>query len=264
MKRNNFLFFFIALALPLASNAQRKDLKGQLIATDDVEGIHLLNKTAAKYTISNEDGSFVILAKASDTLFISGLKYEAQEVVITQSIINLDHFSVQLIEKINELDEVIVGEILTGSLESDLENSDVKAEINFYDLGIPGNTNLPLTQSEQRLYDADHGQFINYYGIALSINIHKILNRINGDTKKYKERIEIEFKEKCINQLKVEYSKIIFDAVTIPKNHKEEFFQFCFEDHQFKSICEDENRLNAVGFLFDKLKMFKINLNEDD
>jgi hypothetical protein len=28
-------------------------------------------------------------------------------------------------------------------------------------------------------------------------------------------------------------------------------------------VCEDENKLNAVGFLLDKLKAFQINLNEE-
>ena len=149
-------------------------------------------------------------------------------------------------------------------MESDLQNSDAKPQINFYDLGIPGNTDLPLTQSEQRLYDADHGQFVYYYGIGFAINIHKILNRINGDTNDYKKRIEIEFKEKCINRLKSEYSKTVFDVRAIPEDYKEEFFQFCLEDNQFMTVCEDENKLNAVGFLLDKLKAFQINLNEED
>ena len=254
----------MAFMMSSVLSAQRKDLRGQLIADDEVEGLHILNITASKYAISNQDGSFIIPAKVSDTLYITGLKYEAQEFVITQFIIDLGSFSVQLIEKINELNEVVVGKILTGSLESDLENSDAKTDINFYDLGIPGNTDLPITQSERRLYDADHGKFVYYYGIGIAINVHKILNRINGDTNAYKERIEIEFKEKCRNRLKSDYSETIFQAITIPNINREEFFQFCLEDKQFKSVCEDENKLNAVGFLLDKLKTFKINLNEDD
>ncbi len=264
MKRIKVLCFCLAFVVSFLLSAQNKDLSGQLIADDEVEGLHILNKTASKYTISNKDGSFIIPAKVSDTLYISGVKYEAQEVVISSSIIELGHFNVQLIEKVNALNEVVVGKILTGSLESDLQNSDAKPQINFYDLGIPGNTDLPLTQSEQRLYDADHGQFVYYYGIGFAINIHKILNRINGDTNEYKKRIEIEFKEKCINRLKSEYSKTVFDVIAIPKDNKEEFFQFCLEDNQFKTLCEDENKLNAVGFLLDKLKAFQINLNEED
>jgi hypothetical protein len=202
VKTIKVLCFCLAFVVSFLLSAQHKDLIGQLIADDEVEGLHILNETASKYTISNKDGSFIIPAKVSDTLYISGVKYEAQEVVVSSSIIELGQFNVQLIEKVNALSEVVIGKILTGSLESDLQNSDAKPQINFYDLGIPGNTDLPLTQSEQRLYDADHGKFVYYYGIGLAINVHKILNRINGDTNEYKKRIEIEFKEKCINRLK--------------------------------------------------------------
>ena len=63
MKTIKFLSFFIAFIITLAINGQNKDLNGQLIANDEVEGIHILNKTASKYTISNADGSFIISAK---------------------------------------------------------------------------------------------------------------------------------------------------------------------------------------------------------
>jgi hypothetical protein len=256
-------FCYLIFMMSLLLSAQRVDLNGQLVAGDEVEGLHIRNKTASKYTISNSNGGFVIGAKVSDTVYISGLKYEVQEFIITQFMIESGRFTVQLVEKINQLSEVVVGKMLTGSLESDIENSDAKPKINFYDLGIDASTNIPPTQSERRLYDADHGKFV-YFGLGLVINVHKILNRINGDTNEYKERIEIEFKEKCINTLKSEYSETIFQALTIPYKNKEEFFQFCFEDKQFKSVCEDKKKLNAVGFLLDKLKIFKTNLNEDD
>ncbi|NRR91116.1 carboxypeptidase-like regulatory domain-containing protein [Winogradskyella undariae] len=243
-------------------NAQRSDLNGQIIASDEVEGLHILNKTGLKYTISNEDGSFVIPAKVSDTIIVSGVKYQKQEIVISLSNINLGQFNVLLIEKVNELNEVVVGKILTGSLQSDLENLNIKPDINFYDLGIPGSTDLPATQNEQRLYDADHGKFVYYYGIGLSINVHKILNRINGDTKEYKVRVLMESNEACISFLQSEYSSTIFEAISIPEKHKNEFFQYCLEDIQFSVICEDENKINKVHFLLEKLNMFKIQLDE--
>ena len=249
--------------MTFTSNAQRKDLNGQLIANDEAEGIHILNKTAAKYTISNEDGSFVILAKVSDTLFISGLKYEVQEFIISQSIIDLGSFSVQLIEKITELKEVVVGKILTGSLQSDLENSDAKTEINFYDLGIPGNIKKPLTQSERKLHDADAGKMMSLgggsYGATAGINLHKLLNKISGRTKKLRNIVELEDKEKCINYLRREYEEAIFKTDSLADNLKNEFFYFCQEDEGFKTLCDDNNDLNSIEFLQTKLKAYKKN-----
>jgi len=258
VKKNSILSFFIALTISLVVNAQRKDLDGQLIANDEVEGLHILNRTASKYTISNEDGSFIIPAKALDTLFISGLKYEVQEFVITQSIIDLGSFSVLLIEKINELDEVIVGKILTGSLQSDLENSDAKPEIDFYDLGIPGNTNLPLTQNEQKLHDADAGSW-GSLGLGFSVNFHKLLNRVSGRTKKLRNIVEIDNIEKCITRLRREYEEAIFKTDTLADTLKNEYFYFCQEDEGFKALCDENNDLKAIEFLQSKLIAYKKN-----
>ena len=258
MKKTNVLSLIIVFSFALTTHAQRKDLNGQLIANDEVEGLHILNKTGAKYTISNEDGSFVIPAKASDTLFISGLKYEAQEFVITQSIIELGRFRVQLIEKINELDEVIVGKILTGSLESDLENSDAKTEINFYDLGIPGYKGKPLTQNERKLHDADAGTW-GSIGLGFSVNFHKLLNTVSGRTKKLKEIVALDNEEKCIERLRREYEEAIFKTDTLADNLKNEYFYFCQEDEGFRALCDENNDLKAIEFLQRKLKAYRKN-----
>lgn len=239
-------------------NAQRKDLKGQLIADDEVEGLHIQNRTAAKYTISNEDGSFVISAKATDTLIISGVKYQTQELIITQSNVDLGNFSVVLIENLNELDEVRVGKILTGSLESDLENSDAKTEINFYDLGIPGYKGKPLTQNERKLHDADAGP-MGYIGLGAGVNLHKLLNKISGRTKKLKAIVALDNEDKCISRLRREYEKTIFRTDTLAENLKNEYFYFCQEDEGFKALCEENNDLKAIEFLQKKLKAYNKN-----
>ena len=263
MKRNNRITIILVFALVGIANAQLKDLNGQLIADDEVEGLHILNKTSAKYTISNEDGSFVIPAKVSDTLFISGLKYDGKEVVITQNIVDLGSFSVQLVEKMNELDEVIVGKILTGSLESDLQNSDAKTEVNFYDLGIPGYKGKPLTQNERKLHDADAGKTLSLgggsYGASAGINLHKLLNKISGRTKKLKEIVALDNEDKCIERLRLEYEEAIFKTDTLADNLKNEYFYFCQEDEAFRNLCEENNDLAAIEFLQRKLKAYKKN-----
>lgn len=254
---------FALFLLGFCIQAQTKDLNGQLIANDEVEGIHILNKTASKYTISNEDGGFVIPAKASDTLYISGLKYGVQEFIITQSIIDLGRFNVQLIEKINALDEVIVGKILTGSLQSDLENSEAKTEVNFYDLGIPGNTKIPLTQNEQKLHDADGGPTGSVmggpYGGGVGLNFHKILNKISGRTKKLRAIVALDNEEKCISRLRREYEDAIFKTDTLADHLKNEYFYFCQEDADFKALCDANNDLKSIEFLQVKLKAYKKN-----
>jgi len=249
-------FTFCLLILSFVSYSQRKDLRGQLAANGDVEGIHILNRTAPKYTVSEEDGGFIIPAKLSDTLFISGVKYESIEVVITRTMMLSGTFKVVLKEKINELDEVIVGKILTGSLESDLQNSDAKTEVNFYDLGIPGYIGKPLTINERKLHDADAGPWGNI-GLGFGVNFHKLLNRISGRTKKLRKIVDLDTRDKCIERLRRKYESIIFENEIIAANLKTEYFLYCQEDEGFLELCNRNNDIESIDFLKLKLKAYK-------
>ena len=263
MKKSKILYVLTIFLSVLFVNAQRSDLNGKLIANDEVEGLHVQNKTAAKYTISNEDGSFVIPAKVQDTLVISGVKYQTQEVIISKSILDLGEFSVVLIENINELNEVIVGKILTGSLESDLQNSEAKPEINFYDLGIPGYKGKPLTQNERKLHDADAGPVGSImggpFGGGVGLNLHKILNRVSGRTKKLENIVELDDRERCIQRLRIGYESFIFENDSLAENLRTEYFLFCQEDDEFLTLCNKNDDITLLEFLQAKLKVYQEN-----
>lgn len=263
MKKTKLTFSLVALIFSLLLQAQRQEIKGKLIADDDVEGIHILNKTASKYTVSNEKGEFSIEAKATDTLFISSLIYNNKEIIISKEHEDSNSIEIKLDEKVSELDKVIVGKILTGSLQSDLENSDAKTEINFYDLGIPGNTKLPLTQNEKKLHDADGGSW-GHLGLGFGVNFHKLLNKISGRTKKLKDIVELDDRDKCINRLRIDYESIIFENDTLPKNLRDEYFLFSQEDENFLNLCKKDNDIELLEFLQQKLKAYRENLDSSN
>lgn len=254
-----FVMFFTMCYL----HAQRKDIKGKLIAKDDVEGIHVLNKTASKFTISNADGSFIIKAKALDTLFISSLKYENKTLIVTQANEETTTLSVSLVEKINALNKVVVGSKLTGSLQADLENSEYKPDINFYDLGIPGNTKLPLTQNERRLYDADAGSLGNI-GLGFGVNFNKLLNTISGRTKKLRAIVRLDNKEKCIKKLRANYEAILFEKDTLTEPLKNEYFFFAQEGDNFLKLCKDDNKIALLEYLQQQLIAYRKNRASKD
>ena len=250
--------FFFTFILSLSIQAQTKELNGQLVANDEVDGLHIQNKTAAKYTISNEDGSFVIPAKVSDTLIISGVKYQIKEVVITASIIELGQFNVHLIENVSELNEVVVGKILTGSLESDISNSDAETEINFYDLGIPGYKGKPLTQNERKLHDADAGP-MGYIGLGGGVNLHKLLNKVSGRTKKLKAIVELDDRDKCSKRLRDDYESILFEKDTLTISLRILRLLYCQEDEEFLNLCNAKNEIKMLEFLQAKLLVYQEN-----
>ncbi|WP_179333372.1 peptidase associated/transthyretin-like domain-containing protein [Winogradskyella costae] len=258
MKKSRILYGVIAFFSMFFVNAQRSDLNGKLIANDEVEGLHVQNKTAAKYTISEDDGSFIILAKALDTLVISGVKYQTQEIIVSDAVMHSGELYVQMIENVSELNEVIVGKILTGSLESDLQNSEEKPEINFYDLGIPGYKGKPLTQNERKLYDADGGSW-GSVGLGFSVNFFKVLNTISGRTKKLKAIVELDDRSACIERMKNNYENYIFENDSLAENLRAEYFLFCQEDDEFLTLCNKNDDITMLEFLQAKLKVYQEN-----
>lgn len=237
---------------------QTVDIKGRIIANDDVEGIHILNNTSSTFTISNSKGEFSIPVKLNDTLAFSGVSYLLKKVVVGQDMINSKGLTIYLTEKVTALAEVVVGKILTGDLSSDLANSGVERSINFFDLGIPGYAGKPKTQSERRLYTAGDFKPIHLLGLlAGSLEVDPILNAISGRTKLLKHRIHLENKDKCIDRTKSNLSQILFTAHPLKERYRNEFFYFCADDDQFDSLCIINDDFKTLEFLKEKLVSFK-------
>lgn len=237
---------------------QTVDIHGRIIANDDVEGIHILNNTSLTFTISNNKGQFTIPVKLNDTLAISGVSYVLKKVVVRQDMIQSQSLTIYLSEKVNILDEVVVGKILTGDLSSDLANSGIKRGINFFDLGIPGYAGKPKTQSERRLYTA--GDFKPIHLLSLlggSLEVDPILNAISGRTKLLKHRIHLENKDKCIARTKSNLSQILFTAFSLEERYRNEFFYFCADNEQFDNLCLINDDFKMLEFLKEKLVSFK-------
>lgn len=240
--------FFVSGALV----AQTVDVKGKVTAEDDLEGIHVINKSALKFTITNNKGEFVIPAKLNDTIVFSGVQYQPKEIVVTPLIVQSKTLAVYLIEQVNELDEVIVGKILTGNLMSDVENFEAERDIDFYDLGIPGYTGVPKTQSERRLVEATTG------GGFLPLN--PILNGISGRTKMLKNQIKLENLDECMYRVKSNFSELLFRDYELAEAYQMEFFYFASEDTEFPNLCKINNDIATYEFLKQKLMAFKSNL----
>lgn len=236
-------------------------INGKVLADDDVEGIHIINRTSNKFTITDVNGLFTIPAKLNDTILVSGIKYKFKEVIVDGLIIQSKNMTVYLEENIYQLDEVLVGKFLTGDLRSDILNTKIKDEVNFYDVGIPGFTGKPLTQSERKLFEADSGKFLYFYGIGFAINVHKILNRISGRTKKLKQIVRTEAIEVCMNKAESEFSEAIFGELIIEEQLKRDFFYFVSDDPKFQELCKSKYSMEMYEFLVEKLINYKDNLD---
>ncbi len=220
------------------------------MAPNEVEGIHIINKTASRFTISNSNGEFKIPAKLNDTILFSGISYQPKEVVITKFMLATQRVTVYLDELVNALDEVVVGKVLTGDLMSDINNAELTPELNFYNLGIPGYIGKLKTQSERRLYEATSG--------AGFIPLNPILNGISGRTKELKHHLKLERLDNCLEGIKSDFAKEIFAKSYLEEALRTEFFYYCQDDPEFDRLCRLKNDMATFNFLMAKLDAYKL------
>ena len=253
------LLFWLLLLSSSAIWAQLKDVNGIVIAEGDVESIHVINITSKRFTTTNLKGEFLIPASVGDRIELTSVRYKTQIVELTQAMYDAGFFRVILEDEINELNEVVVGKVLTGDLGSDIKNSDAKRDINFYDLGLPGYTGKPLTQSERRLAEADAGKFV-YVGLGVGVNLHKLLNTISGRTKMLKERVRLERNTELMNSIRDRLSRDFFGSYPLEEKHHEEFFFFVSEDENFEHRCRNRADIYVIEYLKEKYEAYLENL----
>jgi len=248
------------------AQSQTVEIKGVVIAATNIENIHVINKTANKFATTGKLGRFKIRAKANDTIVFSSVQYKLKAVVVSLTHIKERTMTVELTDHVNVLDEVLVGKVLTGDLDSDVKNSDAERPIDFYDVGIPGFKGKPKTQNERRLYEADHGKYINSFnggfGLGLGINLNKILNKVTGRTKKLKKRVKLESNDVLLTKIKSRLTDNFFKVYTLDETFRTDFFYFCSEDENFEKRCKDKSDIEIFEFLAEKVTVYKANLKE--
>lgn len=252
--KNLFFLVFTFGVLSLVS-AQTKSVKGIVVGSGEVEGIHIINRTSKKYATTDRFGIFRIEVKVKDTVQVLSLRYQFKEIIISPSDINKAQITLNLEERVNELNEVFITDFL-GNLEFDIKNNEVERDIDFYDLGIPGYTGPKLTQAEQRLHDADGGNW-GSIGLGGSVNFHKLLNKISGRTKKLRQLVALDRKKTLIEKIELELSESFFSTHELDTIYHKDFFYYLTDQPDFLKRCRDKNELEILHYLDQKLKIYK-------
>ncbi|HLT53302.1 MAG TPA: hypothetical protein VKZ97_05415, partial [Flavobacteriaceae bacterium] len=238
-------------------------IEGRVEAEDNVENVHVLNKTSKHNTITNKEGHFRILAKLNDTLTLISLQHYQKDIVVNYDILDAKTLTVKLEERINQLNEVVLGRILSGNLEDDINNFDDPEEINFWDVGIPGYTGKPLTKSERLLKEAsDFSPSLggSLGGVGGSVGLNPIINAITGRTKMLKERVKLESQNDLLNGIIERLSESFLNNYPIEPDKQMEFFYFCAEDPEFENRCRGKSDIEVYLFLEEKFKEYSKNL----
>ena len=240
--------------------AQKVELSGKIISNGELEGIHVINKTSYRYTTTDKSGVFSIEGKLSDSIYFSSIQTLPKTIVLTPKQISSKSITVSLSESINALDEVMIGTLLTGDLNSDISNSDAKRPIDFYDLGIPGYTGPRMNLAERRLFEADDGPLI----IGLGLNFSKLLNMMSGRTKMLKKHVKLDNDKQTIQRIKDVVGPVFFKTNELKEDKRMEFYYFCADAPDFLQRCRGRSDVEIFQFLEEKLKAFKLASLSDD
>ena len=257
---NLYSFAFFSIICVNILSSQTQELSGRISADGNLEGIHIINKSSYKYATTNSYGEFLINAKATDTLYFSSIQHNRKIVVITSEIVKRGTIDVKLENYITQLDEITIGKILSGDLGWDINGSENKSSINFYDLGIPGFIGQRKTQIQYRYIEASEGRYISW-GIPPKPNLWKILNKITGRTNELKGHVEIEREKNTIKHIKDIVGPKFFKNYNLDDHLKSEFYHFCSDDADFQSRCHEKSDIEIAEFLEEKLTEFKLNIS---
>ena len=263
MTKTNCLLLLLILVAVLETASQTIEISGLVTSSVDLENINIINITSHTNALTDANGQFRIEANLNDTLQFSSLVHMSKLMVIDKDIISSKTMVVNLDELINELQEVVVGKVLTGDLLRDVKNIEGKPPINFYDVGIPGYTGKPLTQSERRLRQAGEFKPIMLVGLlAGSMPLDPLINSISGRTKMLKQRVALESRELLMQSIKDRLGKDFFASNPLDENLKMDFFYFCADDEHFVEKCQNKTDFEVVEFLKMKYKQYHENRNE--
>jgi len=254
--RIKYIIAFIFLGSFYSARSQTAEILGKVESSNNLENIHVINKTSQKFTITNTRGEFKISAKINDTLVVSSIQNKLVTLVIDIEHVLSKRITITLEEQVNELDEVVVGKILTGDLLKDVKNIE-GAPVTSQSLGIPSYQGRLLTQSERKVKEAS--DFNPTLGIGGSVGIIPLINAITGRTKKLKNNVKLEQKESLMYQIKARLSEDLFLDNPIDENDIMDYFHFVSDDKDFITICKYKSDIEILVFLKEKLIQYKSN-----
>jgi len=253
MEKSRLLIILCFCFLTQMSFSQETEVLGKVISPLDVENIHVINKTAQKFTTTNVYGEFRITVKINDTIVFSSLQHKLLSIVIDEAVIAEKNLIVALVEQINTLDEVVVGRVLSGDMLLDIGNT-IGEPMTSNKAGIPSYQGPLKTQSERKLNEATTGGGI--------IPLFPLINAISGRTKKLKNQIKLEEKETLMYSLKVRLSDYLFQITPLEDEYVMEYFYFVSEQDDFLLRSKNKSDMLVLEYLNEKLVYFKTNLKK--
>ena len=233
----HLILFISVISTSLLTAQQRVPVKGKLKSdAEDLEGIYIINKTADLSTETERGGYFTLMAKAGDTLVISGIQISAKNMELAEEDINSELLFIPVEKFTRVLDELIIIDY---------------RHINAESLGLVPRGQKQLTPTEKRLYTAKSG-------------VDAVFNMFSGRTKMLKRANETAKKEKLMEKIDYIYTEEeLIEKYHIPREYLRGFVYYIVEDENFARAIKDKNETMAK-FLISGLSVRYLDLIKDE
>ena len=249
-KHVRFLLLITLASFTVFSQENSTPLNGKAKSFEnDVSNILIVNLNSKKSTITDSLGMFTIEVKLRDSIRFTALQYDTKEIVITDTILKENLVVINLVENVINLNEVTVTPYnLTGKI--DLERLGLKPVVTSITVGLPNADIEKMTQSERLLIEADRGKYVYYYGIALVVNTHKIVNKASGRTKYFEDMVVRDENMELEKEILAKFSKkTMSENFDIPEANIDGFLTYCMSQKDFSELSQVGNTMEIWEYL---------------
>ncbi|WP_160131106.1 carboxypeptidase-like regulatory domain-containing protein [Kordia antarctica] len=243
---------FISIGL-LAQDSERKILRGAVIYRNvNVVGVNVVNNTTSKGTSTNYKGEYEILAKKDDILVFSSVQYTIREIVITDKIIKNNRLVVEVKEKVEELDEVVI----TPENQEKFLDFQEEQIVKYQDYQFASDR---YSQVKNEALGQANFQGANILGL-----VGMLLNSIIGK-RKNREKEKAIYERTSFNEIRYRYKDEFFENnLGIPKDQISAFLYYCDDQLPSEDIFSEKNEFLMIDFMVKQSKTFLESIKKKD
>lgn len=258
-----FLVCLITLSSVWSQTNQRIDISGIILSENqDIEGVTIFNTSSNQGTITNEKGEFNIKVSLNDRIEISALQFNPITLTVNEEVISSKQIKIYLIEKINQLDAVLLTSGLIGNMAVDIDN--VKTVRNI-DVEI-GDRDKAFEYNDDKAFDNQvvsnnlnsitrKGEFYNGVDfVQLAGGIYSLLVKPKNKFSKEKPEL-LNNKPKTVTD--VFSHEYIIKNFNIPEEKLTAFIGFLESKEMNQELFISENELKLIDYVMLQSNLFK-------
>ena len=233
------IFIFLSFSFVAFSQEKRVILRGKLMyRNSNVIAANVINNSNQNNTITDTNGEFEILAGVGDEIIFSSVEFKIRTVKITEEIMKKNRLVVEVNERVNFLDEIVISPENTEKF-LDLKEEEFK-KVDYIDDKSTAVENEIIRQNQL------------YRGINI-VNVAKLLAKVLRESK-----IEEEIKLTPSKALPLVFDKNFFLRDLGLKNFEIiTFLELMDKKQEIKNLLKKNKEFELIEYLFNESKKFK-------